>query len=289
MDSSISVAVMTRLREDGTWDDLLLDGRELSKGISTPISPRPIMIPSHSAQMESILSMPERFSILAMRLTLLSLTRGLDKLLTSIISCLQETKRGDKVYVIFQTEGEVLLVLLAEIHLLEHLVGEAHALSVGDDAACDHGTDNVPLGDLFYVENQKAVVYKNPVAHLDIIGEALIAYGNPGIVALYIVYGEGEGVALVDSLFYVFKHADAVLRALGVQQDGDGHIQLFTDLLYHLDPFFMLLIIAVRKVESRHVHTRKAKSLDSLLVGACGTYCTNDLGFTHNTALHSRL
>ena len=71
IDSSISVAVITRFpsRRQVVIRYFWIDGSS-SKGISTPMSPRPIIMPSHSRQISLIFSTPERFSILAIRSTL---------------------------------------------------------------------------------------------------------------------------------------------------------------------------------------------------------------------------
>ena len=61
-----------------------------SNGISTPMSPRATIIPSHSLLISSILSTPERFSIFAMR-SMPSAPISFRYALISSKSCLQET------------------------------------------------------------------------------------------------------------------------------------------------------------------------------------------------------
>ena len=67
IDSSISVAVITRLprRRHLLIRYFCTDGTSMA-GISTPRSPRAIIIPSAISQISSMFSTPERFSILAM-------------------------------------------------------------------------------------------------------------------------------------------------------------------------------------------------------------------------------
>ena len=68
MDSSISVAVITRLpsMRHSVITRFCMAGSS-SNGISTPRSPRATITPSHAVQMSSRLSTPERFSIFAIR------------------------------------------------------------------------------------------------------------------------------------------------------------------------------------------------------------------------------
>ena len=92
MDSSISVAVMTRLPSNRhlVMSFFCMAG-SFSKGISTPMSPRATMMPSHAWQISSMLSKPDWFSILAIS-SIFSPPISERNARTSRRSRLQETK-----------------------------------------------------------------------------------------------------------------------------------------------------------------------------------------------------
>ena len=92
MDSSISVAVITRLP---SMRHLVIScfwmAGSFSKGISTPMSPRPIMMPEQAWQISSMFSMPVLFSILAIS-SMPSAPASSRMAWMSSRSCLRETK-----------------------------------------------------------------------------------------------------------------------------------------------------------------------------------------------------
>ena len=79
----------------------------------------------------------------------------------------------------------------------------------------------------------------------------------------------------------VFEGADPVLGALGIQQDGNGQIQLLTDLFDEVNLLLLLLMGAVGKIQPGHIHTGQAHFFQSLLVLGGGANGADNLGFPH--------
>ena len=92
MDSSISVAVITLFPRSLHFliRYFCMDGTS-TKGISTPKSPLATIIPSAISQSSSMLSTPERFSILAI-ISISEPPFSFKKFLMSSKSCFVETK-----------------------------------------------------------------------------------------------------------------------------------------------------------------------------------------------------
>ena len=72
----------------------------------------------------------------------------------------------------------------------------------------------------------------------------------------------------------------ADLRALRVEQNGDRHVKLFSQLFHHIGAALVLLMRAVRHIQARHVHAAQNQlAQHSLVIGR--TQRTYDLGFSH--------
>ena len=281
--SSISVAVMTRLpsMRHLVMSFFWICGSS-SKGISTPMSPRPIMMPSQASQICSILSTPERFSSLAMTSMSLAPSSSSQACTASEILAAGDEGTGDEVHVVFHAEADVLLVLLAEVGLLEHLAGEAHALAVGQFAAGHDLAADLRIGTLEHPEDHQAVVDQHRVADFQFLGEVLVGDGDALAVAEDVFGGKGEMLALVEHDAAVREAAGAVFGALGVQHDGDGHVQLLAHALDELDLFQMFLVRAVGEVEPRHVHARHTHLGKRIFIVTGRADGADDLCFSHS-------
>ena len=190
---------------------------------------------------------------------------------------------GHEVHIVPDAEEQVRLVLLAEEGAGHEPVGEVHALPVGQVAAGQDLTDRVAALQGRDLEHHKAVVHQDPVPYGQVLNEALIGDGDPGLVALHILGGEGEGVAVVQVDLSVLEGLDPVLGALGVQHDGDGQAQLLPDLFDEVHLFLLLLMGAVGEIQPGHVHAGQAHLGQGLLVLAGRADGADDLCFAHDT------
>ena len=83
----------------------------------------------------------------------------------------------------------------------------------------------------------------------------------------------------------VFEGTDPVLGALGIQQDGNGQIQLGADLFDEVDLLLLLLMGAVGEIQPGHIHARQAHLLQSLLILGSRTDGANNFCFPHKASL----
>ena len=196
---------------------------------------------------------------------------------------------GDEVHVVLDAEEDVLLVLLAEIGLAEDLVGEAHALVVGGLAPHQHPAHRVGGGELLHLKGEKTVVEENPVSHRQVLHHAGIAYRHTLLIAYDLLRGEGEPVPLPEGDLSLFKGADAVLGALGVQHDGDGKLQLLPHGLDEVNLLLVLGVGAVGKIQPGHIHARQAHGGEGLLVLTGGADGADDFCLAHNVLLFTKV
>ena len=189
--------------------------------------------------------------------------------------------RGHEVHVVFDAEEQVALVLLAQKRLLEHLVREAHALAVREHAAGGDAADDVRVGRGGDGQGDEPVVDEHGVARLKILREPGIAHGHALGIAGDGLGRERERVAAVQLDLPVRERADAVLRALRVEHDGDGQVELRAQLLDPVNAHLVLGVRAVGKVQARDVHAREHHGAQRLLAVAGGANGADDLRFSH--------
>ena len=86
----------------------------------------------------------------------------------------------------------------------------------------DHRTYDVGIGHFLDPQFHQAVVDEHPGAGFQVFGQVLIGDGNHFLVPFHLPGGEGERVASpqLDRTILEGLHPD--LRALGVQDRGDG-------------------------------------------------------------------
>ena len=190
---------------------------------------------------------------------------------------------GDVVHAVLNAEEQITLVLLAQIDLLEHLAGEAHALAVGEPSSGDDTAVDLGALDGQHLEYDKPVVDEHGVAGGQLAGQAGVADGDDGLVALYVLSGrEGEFRAVGKLDISVLKGADAVFGAFGVEHDGDRQAEPLPNLLDHVKLLLVLLVRAVREVQPRDVQARAAHVGKYGGVAADRADGTYDLCFSHS-------
>ena len=89
---------------------------------------------------------------------------------------------------------------------------------------------------------------------MDILRQVLIGNGADLLGALHLAGGQGKGLAGFQHLDAVLELLQADLRAFGVQQGGDGLAQLLAQSLQLGQTAAVLLVRAVGKVKTGHVH-----------------------------------
>ena len=157
----------------------------------------------------------------------------------------RDKRRRDKINAVLNAEQQIVLVLFAQIHLIEHLVRERHALAVRNLAARHDAAVNFRPLDAFNFKNDQSVVDQHRIAYGKIVCQSCIADGNDCLVAVDLPRRKGERVAVLQRDLLIFERADAVFRPLGVEHDGDGQLQLAPHLADHIK---FLLVLRMRPV-----------------------------------------
>ena len=186
-----------------------------------------------------------------------------------------------EVHSIPDAKQQVFLILLAEEVVSQHPVGEIHTLPVRQIAPCQDPAPGIAALQLLHPENDQAVVDHDGVAHLQVLYEALIGDGNPGLISHHIVGGKGKHIPIVKGDPLICKGFDPVLRSLGVQHNGNGELQLLPDLPDQIDFLLMLLVRAMRKIQARHIHARQTHLSQGLLIFTGRPNGADDFRFPH--------
>ena len=163
----------------------------------------------------------------------------------------------------------IALILLGKILLLHNLSGEAHTLSVGKYAAANNAALNVSTLDLFNLKGEQSVVKEYGVTHVQLRRKICIAYRNTLGVSYGVLCRKGKAISVRELDTAVLKGLDTVLRPLGIKHDSNRKSKLVTNLFNNIHSLLMILVSAVRKIQSRNVHTRLAKTGNNLLSFTC--------------------
>ena len=131
-------------------------------------------------------------------------------------------------------------------------------VAVAERAACQTFAMDFGALNAFHFKPDDAVVHRYGVAGLQVLVEILIIDTDLRLVPCHVLRGKGEAVPRFHFHLTGSKCSDAVLRAFGVQHDGDGQPQLLTYPLDQLDFPLVFGMGAVGKVQPRDVHAGKA-------------------------------
>ena len=159
--------------------------------------------------------------------------------------------------------------------------GHIDALLGLDLAAVQHGAGDVGVGDLLDAQHDEAVIQHDGAALVHIVGQVLVGDGADLLGALHLAGGQGEGLAGFQHLDAVLELLQADLRALGVQQSGNGLAQLLAQCLQIGQTAAVLLIGAVGKIEAGHVHAVGDQLAQDIPFVGGGAKGADDLRFSH--------
>ena len=189
---------------------------------------------------------------------------------------------GDEIHSLFDAEGDVRLVLFAEIDLIQDLSRKSHGLAVGDDPSELDGGEYIFSLKTVHIEYQKAVVHKNLVTHFKVFRQ--IGIGDTDSLAVpdpFLSSVETEVISCGKRHLSFLKCPDPVLGSFGIKKNGDGKMQFLSHPLDLVDIFLVLFMCAVGEVQSGDVHSRQAHLLQNFLRRTCGADRANDFCFSH--------
>ena len=194
-----------------------------------------------------------------------------------------DERGGDEVYTVFNAQKQILFVLFAQIGLFEDLIGKTHALVVRQVAADDRLTADFRALHTQHAEAHQPVVDENRIARAQLLCKVFIAHGDNRGASLHVAGSKGEKISVVDMDLAVFECAGPVLGSLGVEHDGNGQIQLLTDLFDHVDLCQLLFVRAVGKIEAGNVDARLAHGGKNSRVTAGRTDGSDNFCFSHKS------
>ena len=188
---------------------------------------------------------------------------------------------GDQVKALLDTKQNIARVALAHIRHGQMHAGNVDALLGLDDAVIADCADNVGVADLVNAQLDQTVVQHDPATGLDVVGQLFVSDGADFVRALYAAGGQGELLAGGQLLHTVLELTQTNLGTLGVQHTGNGQVQLLGQCAYLVIAALVLLVVAMRKVETRDVHAVLHQLAQNARLIGGRTHSTDNLGFTH--------
>ena len=188
---------------------------------------------------------------------------------------------GHQIVPLLDAEQNILPVALAHIGHGQMYAGNIDALFGFDNAVIFHGADNVGVGDFLNVQTDEAVIQHDAAACPHIVGQVLVGDGADLVGALDLAAGQRELLARHQLFHPVGEGAQTDLRAFGVQHGGHGHTQLLRQSAQLVQTALVLGVIAVRKIESGHVHAVFQQLAQHAFLVSGRAKGANDLGLAH--------
>ncbi len=99
---------------------------------------------------------------------------------------------------------------------MKFLFGEEHALSARKLSADQNFAENSGLCDFDDLEHHETVVQKDFISGVHFVADVFIGDGDLRFIALYVLCGKGEAVALRKIDFSVFESSDPKFGSLRV-------------------------------------------------------------------------
>ena len=196
------------------------------------------------------------------------------------ILCRARERGGDKLKIFLHAEFKICAVFFADIRHGKRHARHIDALIRRDGAVIQKATLNVRVCHLFHDHFNEAVVDEDMRAAVYVLRQVLKRDRAAFRVAGALV--RRQCVLLPVGQHHLFgKLPRADLRALRVEQNGDRHVKLFSQLFHHIGAALLLLMRAVRHIQARHVHAAQNQLAQHSLVIGRRTQRTYDLGFSH--------
>ncbi len=199
------------------------------------------------------------------------------------VGALTDEGRRHEVDALFAAEDQVAFVFLGQRRQLDGDARQVNALVLAEIAVVQHLTNDFVLGHVGDFHADQTVVNQHGVADLQVGGEAGV--GDRHAIAVTdhaLVGGEGEGLAGDQrGVFTAFQFHGANFRAFGIQQDAGVDTGFRHHGAHVLDAVAVLFIVAVREVETHHVHARIEQVGQHFFRFGFWTDGTNNFGLFH--------
>ena len=190
-------------------------------------------------------------------------------------------RRGHVIHIILNAKKQIFLILFRQIGTGHHLIGEAHALSVAQNATGNDLTHGIITLQFHYFKDDQAVIDHNLVANAQIIDQAFVVYGNLGLISFDLIGGKSKGVTVFYFNLTFCESTNPVLRTLGIKHHGNGKIQLIADLFDQIHLFLLFRMSTMRKIQTSNIHARQAHLSQNLFILAGRANGADDLCLAH--------
>ena len=199
--------------------------------------------------------------------------------------------RRDEIDALFQAEQDVLAVLLGDGGQRQLGVRDVHALLLAQLAAVLDIAGYVLARDALDREPDQAVVDQDRASHMDLARKLEVIQIEMLGVALQVLRGLGRShrdgrAGLERHLGMTLQKARADLGPLGVEQDAHRDAELAGDALDALHARTLLLVAAVREIETGDVHARLDHLAEDIVVITSRSHGANDLCTLIHAPLH---
>ncbi len=166
--------------------------------------------------------------------------------------------RRNKVNALFATEDQVLFVFFSQRRQSNRNARQVNAFVLAQIAVVQHLTNDFIAFDGGHFHTDQTIVNQDGVANAQVAGKAFIGDGNDFIITDHgFVGGKSKGLARFQrNVVTAFQFNGADFWSFSIKQNSG----FFTSFAHHvaqiLDTLTVFCIIAMREVQTHHVHAR---------------------------------
>ena len=161
---------------------------------------------------------------------------------------------SDEIEVLLAAEDDVLRILLRDRRQAEGYARSSDALLRAHLAAVLDRRDDVLAADLIDLECYEAIREEQRVTRLDFRVEALVVDGDMRLIARDVLIRQRELIALLEHDLAVLELAEAHLRSLRIENQGNDLAGLLGSLAHHVDAVEVLCVVTMGEVKACTVH-----------------------------------
>ena len=174
--------------------------------------------------------------------------------------------RSDEVDALLDAEQQVGAILVGHDRQGQRRAGKVHGFALAEQAGILHGAMDIAALDAIDGKLDKPVIDQDDRTGRNDIGQTLARLGDHAITALDTRLGERERVARHKlHRLMACQLARADLGAFGIEQDGAGAVHFPANLTQAIHARTLLIMRAVREIESGDIHTRVDQAFERRL------------------------
>ena len=205
------------------------------------------------------------------------------------ILCVSHKGKRNPVKLIIQHKFSILYILFCKGRKRNRCIRKVYTFFRAERAAlycfCFY---NIFLIGFYNFKNQFTIIYQNSLTYFYIFRKSFVGHVYSGCIAFYILIGKSKNVPRVDKRTF-FHNADTEFRSLQIPKNSCIKAVFFVDRTDKFHIFFHQVIVGVRKIDSKYIHSFFYHFYHGFSARRCRSQCRYYLCFFQISIYHKLL